>query len=281
MTFKVLDLFSGIGGFSLGLERTGGFETVSFCEVNEFCSRILKKHWPKIPNLGDITKLPGVKPMSCAGVSHAKTLVTQADAPALPENVLVSGRGYAEPFAWYDRSTRLWRTWQRCLETGWTPLLGIWPKSGMTRNGIAYQLKPLERHIAGIESGSWPTPTTADYYTDNLKSSQQREGSMHSVNLSQAVKMWPTVTRTANQLCSSMQKRYKHPIVPTPTARDYRSGMALETVDGRQEESSRGVNLSEFVQREERNNGKLNPPWVEWLMGYPIGWTESPPSETP
>jgi site-specific DNA-cytosine methylase len=35
MTLKVLDLFSGIGGFSLGLERTGGFETVAFCEIED------------------------------------------------------------------------------------------------------------------------------------------------------------------------------------------------------------------------------------------------------
>lgn len=47
---KVLDLFSGIGGFSLGLERTGGFETVAFCEIDPFCQKVLKKHWPDVPN---------------------------------------------------------------------------------------------------------------------------------------------------------------------------------------------------------------------------------------
>lgn len=52
---KVLDLFSGIGGFSLGLERTGGFETVAFCEIEPFCQKVLKKHWPEIKNYGDIT----------------------------------------------------------------------------------------------------------------------------------------------------------------------------------------------------------------------------------
>ena len=57
--FKVLDLFSGIGGFSSGLERTGGFETVAFCEIEEFPRKVLAKHWPGVPIHEDITKLTG------------------------------------------------------------------------------------------------------------------------------------------------------------------------------------------------------------------------------
>lgn len=54
---KVLDLFSGIGGFSLGLERTGGFETVAFCEIDKFCQKVLKKHWPDVPIHNDVRTL--------------------------------------------------------------------------------------------------------------------------------------------------------------------------------------------------------------------------------
>jgi DNA (cytosine-5)-methyltransferase 1 len=54
---RILDLFSGIGGFSLGLERTGGFETVAFCEIEPFPRRVLAKHWPKVPRYDDVRTL--------------------------------------------------------------------------------------------------------------------------------------------------------------------------------------------------------------------------------
>ena len=54
---KHLELFSGVGGFSLGLERTGGFETVAFCEIDPFCQKVLKKHWPDVPIHEDVRTL--------------------------------------------------------------------------------------------------------------------------------------------------------------------------------------------------------------------------------
>jgi DNA (cytosine-5)-methyltransferase 1 len=54
---NVLDLFSGIGGFSLGLERTGGFTTSGFCEICPEARKVLRKHWADVPIYEDITKL--------------------------------------------------------------------------------------------------------------------------------------------------------------------------------------------------------------------------------
>jgi DNA (cytosine-5)-methyltransferase 1 len=53
-----LDLFSGIGGFSLAFEREG-FRTIGFSEVDPYASAVLRKHWPGVPNYGDIRSTPG------------------------------------------------------------------------------------------------------------------------------------------------------------------------------------------------------------------------------
>jgi DNA (cytosine-5)-methyltransferase 1 len=60
---RVLDLFAGQGGFSLGLERTGGFETVAFCEIEPYAQRVLARHWPGVPIYDDITEAEFAEPM--------------------------------------------------------------------------------------------------------------------------------------------------------------------------------------------------------------------------
>jgi DNA (cytosine-5)-methyltransferase 1 len=57
MTLHLLDLFSGIGGFSLGLERSGAFKTVAFCEIEPYCRRVLAKHWPEVLCYDDVRTL--------------------------------------------------------------------------------------------------------------------------------------------------------------------------------------------------------------------------------
>lgn len=57
---NVLDLFSGIGGFSLGLERAG-MRTVAFCEIEPYCRAVLRKHWPEVPIYEDVRTLTAAR----------------------------------------------------------------------------------------------------------------------------------------------------------------------------------------------------------------------------
>lgn len=82
---SVGSLFSGIGGFELGLERTGGFKTAWQCEIDPFCQRVLAKHWPDVLRFSDIKEMQGnipyvdvicggfpCQPVSCAGKRKGK-----------------------------------------------------------------------------------------------------------------------------------------------------------------------------------------------------------------
>lgn len=68
----VLDLFSGIGGFSYAAERlVGGFQTIAFCDSDEPCRRVLRKHWPDTPIFTDVRSLSAedITPLCPNGLS--------------------------------------------------------------------------------------------------------------------------------------------------------------------------------------------------------------------
>ena len=92
-------------------------------------------------------------------VFPARTCHSLEKVPDLPGNVVgCSGISY-EPFAWWDGQNSCWRTWQRCLIEGWARYSDHWPRSGMTRSGIAYRLPTLAPGTNGTEFGYLPTPT--------------------------------------------------------------------------------------------------------------------------
>lgn len=102
---RVLDLFSGIGGFSLGLERAG-MTTAMFCEIEPFCRRVLAKHWPGVPIHDDVRTM-GAELLARHGV--AVDLVC-GGFPC--QNISVAGKGEGLSG---DRS-RLWFEYLRVIE---------------------------------------------------------------------------------------------------------------------------------------------------------------------
>jgi DNA (cytosine-5)-methyltransferase 1 len=128
---------------------------------------------------------------------------------------------------------------------------------------------------------TWPTPVASDAWTGDLKSTQQTEGSRHSLNLSTAVQKWPTPTasdwkgRGPNSKQQGLSEVVKYPTMSA-------SGMGNT---GSQQMLQKHVDSGSLTEEEKRgmtagNGGRLNPTWVEWLMGFPTGWTDLEDSET-
>lgn len=140
-----------------------------------------------------------VKSMSSAGDSHVRTSALPDAEQASTATDPACGPKWRGSSARYDRRSRSWRTHQCSLLGGLEEFSETWPNWGMMLDGELFpQARPVTL-MAELASGSlpinanWPTPTCADAYTDKLKSTQQRDGSMHSVTLSQAVGIkWPT-----------------------------------------------------------------------------------------
>ncbi len=154
---KWLDLFSGIGMYALGLEQAG-HEVIGFCEVDKFCHKILKKHWPMKPISWSIESLvENLRGGVSLGDSLVKILASRENVPELPEPVQDSSGRWLKPFAWYDQNTGSWRTWQNCLIEGWALYLERWPAAGVMQNGIAWAREPLAHPIIAPEHTFLPT----------------------------------------------------------------------------------------------------------------------------
>lgn len=144
----------------------------------------------------------------------------------------------------FDPATCSWKTVQLSL-LGDSELSSVtWPRSGMTADGQCWELPMLERPIKEIGSGFWPTPVSSD---TTMRSKPYAQG---VTPLSLAVRMWRTPNSAVVDPKSSVIK------LAGRTPSDPQVGLADQV------------------------GGKLNPTWVEWLMGWPLGWTALKPSET-
>jgi len=286
-------LFAGVGGLDLGLERAG--MTVKWqVEIEDYPTEVLELRWSETEKFRDIRDFNAT--LSQAGF-HVQEYQMRESAPDYQTHVLHCGGKCYKPFAWYDQGTSSWRTWQHSLKGEWVRFLGPWPLAGMIRNGIAYQRYPLGRSIDVIGSSSsagWPTPNCADVYTHKLESTQHKEGSKHSVTLAQAV-MFPTPTTTdaKGRAYTYDQGNHDKPRASLtgiarmfPTPRGSKGGVGMCGGTGSKQMLDRLREDDEITDLEHSamqsgSGGQLNPAWVEWLMGFPPGWTDLKPSETP
>ena len=179
---------------------------------------------------------------------RAKTSARLDKVQELKAKGLAYGLSTLALLANYDHKSSSWKTSQRCLVEGWTKFSETWPRSGMMRNGTAYQLPPLVRLTDATGSGLLPTPTAQTAGTN---------GKVKCKKTGKWINGKPSLTTMASKN-----------LWPTPVASDYRDrgGPSTPSVQ-RRASIGKSIELSMTV------DGALNPTWVEWLMGYPIGHT--------
>jgi DNA (cytosine-5)-methyltransferase 1 len=93
-TQKVLDLCSGIGGFTLGHMISGGFETVAFCEINKYCQQVLSLRFPHIPIIPDIHDIT-TESLAGVGVTEVDGIIAGLPCPALPKQFAIRNSQFA------------------------------------------------------------------------------------------------------------------------------------------------------------------------------------------
>jgi hypothetical protein len=206
-------------------------------------------------------------------------------AQGLTENDQECGNTWRGWLAKYDPNTCLWRTAQCSLLEDLNESLATLPRSGMTRNGLLWALPMLEQTTKETESGSLPTPTM-----------QGLNGGSNSRKAAITRGTWPTPAardgKPTNTLEALMKGRFvdqlanrvkmvQNNLWTTPTSRDWKG----TTVSKNHPQGFNKSLANDVLKMPEAtlatvSGGKLNPTWVEWLMGWPLGWTDLKPLVT-
>jgi hypothetical protein len=181
-------------------------------------------------------------------VFHAKTSAQQEKEQGSTESEAECGEKWHASFARYDPDTSLWRTAQCSLLGDSEKFLETWPQWGLMRNGECWEQRTLEQTIRGTESGfleqTWPTPRCQMTRPVKIRLDIEKG---HKGNLEEVVALREKFT--------------------TPTAHNSKETNAP---------SEMNRNTPTLAAQA---GGKLNPTWVEWLMGWPLGWTDLKPLE--
>lgn len=219
---------------------------------------------------------------------------SRARTSALPVRVQASavsdqecGPTWRASLARFDPDSSSWKTAQLCL-LGDSELSSVtWPRSGMTVAGQCWELPMSEPRTSATGSGLWRTPSAcvvdAKSTVTKLLGRTPKDPQVGLADQVMAAErgMWPTPTVCGNYNRKGASKNSGDGLAtavakwPTPTAVTSSGGAALCKWGG---SGSREI-LKKIVTPEELN-GALNPTWVEWLMGWPLGWTDLEPLAT-
>ena len=188
--------------------------------------------------------------MSYLEASRARTSLPLEKVPGSKASEAVCGSTWRESSVKYCRNSSSWKTHQCLWEEDLAPSSLILPRWGMMQGGVLWERTTPEHLTSETESGSslnWPTPQARDW-----KGSSGRSLKGMELDLPTAVKKWPTPTVNDSHNCT---------MPPSQLTRDNLPGAMLR-------------------EGEKPNGGHLNPTWVEWLMGWPLGWTDCAVSAT-
>ena len=208
-----------------------------------------------------------------------------ADSPASPgvlpgssearKMTVTSGRRWLPLLKSYGLHGSLARMSAALLASRWGSSAAFltWKASGTKPSHLLFQLAPSMPRTDATEFGLLPTPTTP---SDGGERSGDRAGT-GDLNYMARKGLWPTPRTTGLDGGSNSRKAAKaRGMWPTLVARDHKGqGMSRERRLTREPD-----NLCSWTKKHE-GSGALNPTWVEWLMGFPPGWTDLKPSETP
>lgn len=194
---------------------------------------------------------------------HVRTSAPPAEAKASPDSEADSGVKWRESLARFDRVSRSWKT-HLCLWEEGLPWSSVTlPKWGMMRDGVLLERVTLPPLTSAIESGFWPTPDTC-------------AGGDGPSQINRDSPRLQTVVRFATPNARDWKEAKLSPAIARAHHNPDKSRQLTRQLSAM---AFPGSNTTQQI-AQTQEPGVLNPNWVEWLMAWPIGWTDLKPLAT-